>query len=61
MHGVRFVDRLLRRKPVRPALAIVPGVTRAGTVGVAIYRQGQLVAWGRTESAAWASFQVSAA
>jgi len=55
------IHKWLRRKPSKPQLHLVPGVTRAGTVGVGIYRQGELVAWGRTESAAWASFEVSAA
>lgn len=49
------------RKPPPDPLLVVPGITRAGTVGVGIFRDGRLVAWGRSESAAWASLQVSAA
>ena len=47
----------------RPAeqLRVVTGVTRAGTVGIGIYRDGRLVAWGRTVSAAWESLRVSEA
>ena len=47
----------------RPAeqLRVVTGVTRAGTVGIGIYRAGRLVAWGRTVSAAWESLRVSEA
>lgn len=47
-----------RPRPVEQ-LRVVTGVTRAGTVGIGIYRAGRLVAWGRSESAAWQSFHVS--
>lgn len=45
----------------RPTYRIVSGVTRAGSVGVGIYRDGKLVGWGLNETAAWVSVRVNAA
>lgn len=50
-----------RRTPKPAPYTVRVGVTRAGRVGVAIYRDGVLAGWGVNETAAWAAVQVNAA
>ena len=45
----------------KPQTYLVHGVTRAGRVGVGVFRDGTLVAWGVNVSAALATLQVNAA
>lgn len=49
----------LRKPPAAPGPKVVPGVTRAGTVGVGIFHNGRMTGWGADETAAWASHQFS--
>lgn len=48
------------RKPTQPQPVLVPESHR-GQSGYSVFEDGKRKAWGASESAAWAAFQVSRA